>query len=291
MVALQGLGVKAEADVPCAYFRTSHHHAFQWGYSKGRYTHKSCGVAILLRHKRLRLQWVREVYSPPEQLAGRVKGRCSDLLVIVGYVPVEPTNASQRQAVHAFYTWVDSLLSRPPARTLPILLLDANGRMGLQRLGDGLGHFAPDHDAAVGPWGAEAQNHNGTQLRNFLHTHHLAAANTHFSRGCGATFHGPLGHPSRIDYVVVPQGLLQHITDVRVWYRSGYRLQLIDSPELRDHGPIVVDFNYELSFPQPQRDTRWDFTKLGRAVDGHSSNEVFFARSANITGRFATAFG
>ena len=77
-------------------------------------------------------------------------------------------------------------------------------------------------------------------MRNFLHTHHLAAANTHFSRGCGATFHGPLGHPSRIDYVVVPQGLLQHITDVRVWYRSGYRLQLIDSPELRDHCPIVV---------------------------------------------------
>ena len=60
------------------------------------------------------------------------KGRCSDLLVIVGYVPVEPTNASQRQAVHAFYAWVDSLLSRSPARTLPILLLDANGRMGLQ---------------------------------------------------------------------------------------------------------------------------------------------------------------
>eukprot|EP00439_Symbiodinium_sp_Y106_P073045 s2092_g13.t1 len=109
VVALQGLCVKAEADVPCAYFRTSHHHAFQWGYSKGRYTNKSCGVAILLRHQRLRLQWVREVYSPPEQLAGRagalrIKGRCSDLLVIVGYVPVEPTNASQRQAVHAFYT-------------------------------------------------------------------------------------------------------------------------------------------------------------------------------------------
>ena len=27
---------------------------------------------------------------------------------------------------------------------------------------------------------------------------------------------------------------------MRVWYRSGYRLQLIDSPELRDHCPIVV---------------------------------------------------
>ena len=280
VVALQGLCVKADSDVPCAYFRTSHHHVFQWGYTKGRYTNKSCGVAILLRHKRLRLQWVREVYSPPDQLAGRagalrIKGRCSDLLVIVGYVPVEPTNASQRQAVHAFYTWVDSLLSRSPARTLPILLLDANGRMGLQRLGDGPGQIAPDHDATVGPWGAEAQNHNGTQLRNLLYTHHLAAANTHFSRGCGATYHGPLGHPSRIDYVVVPQGLLQHITDVRVWYRSGYRLQLIDSPDLRDHCPIVVDFNYELSFPQPQHSAKWDFTKLGRAVDGHSSKEDF----------------
>ena len=51
-----------------------------------------------------------------------------------------------------------------------------------------------------------------------LHTHHLAAANTFFSKGCGATYH--LGNPSRIDYGVVPRGLLQCGTVVVIAYSS-----------------------------------------------------------------------
>ena len=52
------------------------------------------------------------------------------------------------------------------------------------------------------------------------------AASTHSPHGCGRTFHGVHGHASRIDYALVPDGLLPQVSKVQVRYRSAYRLQL-----------------------------------------------------------------
>ena len=280
-MGVQGTGCRADPDFSCSHFRSQHHHVFQWGYSSGQFSNKACGVAIMLRHKWFRLHHIRQIYSLPETLAGRagalrIKGARADFLVVVGYVPVEPSTAAQRKGVQAFYAWMDSLLSAAPARTLPIIMLDANGRVGLHRGGPGPWQVAPGHDACVGPWGAEVENYNGSKLHEFLLQHHLAAANTHARHGCGKTFHGAHGHASRIDYILVPESFLSHVRKVRVWYRSAFRLQLVDSPELRDHCPVVLDFQHEMHFAsRPATQQQWDFSKLATAVAGGAAKGSF----------------
>ena len=84
-------------------------------------------------------------------------------------MPVEPSNQAQRRGVHALFSWLDRLLSD-----------DANGRTGLHRAGPGPWQVLPGNDAAVGAWGAEVENYNGSKLHEFMLQHHLAATNTHF---------------------------------------------------------------------------------------------------------------
>ena len=279
VVGVQGLCSRAEQDFPCSYFRSSQHHVFQWGYGSGVFSNKSCGVALMLKHQKFRLHHIRQIYSPPDCLAGRagalrLKGARADFLLVVGYVPVEPSNQAQRRGVHALFSWLDRLLSDAPVRTVPVLLLDANGRTGLHRAGPGPWQVLPGNDAAVGAWGAEVENYNGSKLHEFMLQHHLAATNTHDRHGCGKTFHGA-HHASRIDYVLVPAGLLPHVCKVRVWYRSAFRLQLVDSPALRDHCPVVADFRYEIHFDHKVSEQRWDFSKLAAAIQGSDCKTQF----------------
>jgi hypothetical protein len=90
VVGVQGLCSRAEQDFPCSYFRSSQHHVFQWGYGSGVFSNKPCGVALMLKHQKFRLHHIRQIYSPPDCLAGRagalrLKGARADFLLVVGY--------------------------------------------------------------------------------------------------------------------------------------------------------------------------------------------------------------
>ena len=88
--------------------------------------HIRCGVAIGIAWRRARPEHVKSMFNPPDALRGRVgamrvKNSMLDITPIVAYFPAWPANACK------------TTLRTLPLRTMPILVVDLNGRVGAQR--------------------------------------------------------------------------------------------------------------------------------------------------------------
>eukprot|EP00959_Pyramimonas_sp_CCMP1952_P356675 7469222-Pyramimonas_sp.AAC.1 len=85
--------------------------------------------------------------------AVRFKSDHMDVTIIVGYAPVEPPGGRGRAAAikscTQFWDTLKALLSELPARTVPIILLDANARVG-SVLSDSVGSFNIDRENTNG---------------------------------------------------------------------------------------------------------------------------------------------
>eukprot|EP00959_Pyramimonas_sp_CCMP1952_P338540 7089742-Pyramimonas_sp.AAC.1 len=67
--------------------------------------------------------------------AVRCRGRRLDMTFVVGYAPTEPhgaagTRRAQEVKCRQFWKALGGLIDLLPARTVPILLMDANAKMG-----------------------------------------------------------------------------------------------------------------------------------------------------------------
>ncbi|CAE8619793.1 unnamed protein product, partial [Polarella glacialis] len=76
----------------------------------------------------------------------------------------------------------------------------------------------------------------------------MALTNTHTDQGHGPTYHSPQGSRTRVDYILAPKELLGDIIRCRVWYASGFSLQLAHADRLMDHSPLMLDFAYRCWF-------------------------------------------
>ena len=75
----------------------------------------------------------------------------------------------------------------------------------------------------------------------------------------GATFYGPTGSRSTIGHVALPRAAVTRINKCEVWRHPGKALQLIPHKQLRDHMPVMLDFDYYLDMPKPQKHgVRWN---------------------------------
>jgi len=171
-----------------------------WGYDCGRHTNRVAGLSIAINPV-LQGATITQVYSPPSALQGRggsvrLKMDGLDLLVVVIYVPPEQEGGTS-EVVDAIVEWANGVLSRAPARCLPMLLCDANGKVGKTLMPD------EHHDLLVGMHNKELDNGNGSRIRGLCGTHFVTLANTIFQGG--PTFFGSSNRCSRIDYIAVPQ--------------------------------------------------------------------------------------
>ena len=133
---------------------------YQWPWGTGKYTNNNCGVTLALDTKRFSSHHVVQTYKPPDALQGRAgalrvkcKG-CCDFWFCVLYCPVNPRDRQQRQAMKALTKWLAQQLRDLPARTTPIIMMDANGRVGLLEL----------DNQVVGPHNADVPNWNGREI-------------------------------------------------------------------------------------------------------------------------------
>ena len=97
----------------------------------------AAGVALAVRGKLFNDRNVSRVYIPPTQYQGRVgavrfRRGDADFCITVAYIPVEPHTQAQKQYNAQLWQWIQHLLDQLPSRCLPILLLDANGRVGME---------------------------------------------------------------------------------------------------------------------------------------------------------------
>ena len=210
------------------------------------------------------LAMAREVYSPPDQLAGqagalRIKGRCSDLLVIVWYVPVEltPILTGDKLSTLATLAWIPCSHGLRSARCQSCCLMLMAG-WSCKGWETALGKSLQTSLQIMIP----ASAHGGPSIIWQLPTHKAEdAALLSMVR-------------LAIPRARTMMSFLTGFCSTSRMCECGAAPVIAFSPlTVRTcviTCPIVVDFNYELSFPQPQCNSRWNLTKLGRVVEGHS---------------------
>ncbi|CAE8582344.1 unnamed protein product [Polarella glacialis] len=247
------------------------HLVYHWGVAKGRFTTKACGVTLALNRRLFGEHCIKRFYHPPPALQGRggalrVRTRWLDCCFLGGYAPNKPNNYQERQAVDAWFNWIDDVISQLPARCVPVLLADWNAHLGWE-----VRTTQPSVSQEVGIEGSARENYNGTQLRSLLQRHHMFAINS-FSgwpegSDTGPTYYSPGGNTSRIDYICLPQSSRADVVSCRVWRATGQELQARRSARLCDHCPVVVKINTHPFQPSPdsKRD-RWAFPASQGAV-------------------------
>lgn len=169
------------------------------------------------------------------------------------YIPTEPRTTQDKARVGKLWAFISRLLDNVPARCVPVLCFDGNGRVGTHQ------------STAVGPANSQRENWNGQQLRELCERHHLCLVNTFFN--VGPTYRGEFSE-SRIDYIALPSSLLASVNSCAVFHRSGQRLQKIATPGWRDHRPLHCAFRHQLCYAPTEAtaSTRWDSDLLVRGV-------------------------
>ena len=247
----------------------------EWGYT--RHSGRAAGIAIAYRDKLFKKHHAVRVYTPPTELvsrcgAVRLKRGNVDFLLVNAYVPVNPQKYAERQYCDKVWAWLDYIISHAPSRSVPVLCMDANARVG-----------CGEACASIGQQQPSPENYNGSKLRELLCRHHVAATNTFFA--AGDTYYGSFGNSSRIDYVCIPQTMLDMVCRGKILYAlyaAGKRLQLIPAAGKRDHMPIQCVFKHKLLYDAHASDFSWDRCALARGVlQGHRRTQ-FLARTEQL---------
>ena len=241
-VGIVGTGRKASShDPPYTSYKCGKYLVFDFPVRPGSiYPHKCAGVIIAISTQAFTNRNVARVVEVPAEFSGRVAAvrvRRSDVdfFFLSVYVPTEPRTMQERQRVGKLWAYIGRFLDAVPAWCVPILCLDANGRVGSHA------------SAAVGHADCQRENWNGQQLREFCERHHLCLVNNFFN--VGPTYRGEFCK-SRIDYIAIPSSLLPSVKSCAVFHCSGQRLQKIATPGWRDHRPLHRAFAHKLCYQQ-----------------------------------------
>ena len=162
---------------------------------------KGAGVTVATHRAAFNFSNVVRIFVPPDSFSGRlgtvrVKRKDADFCIISAYIPVEPRTAACRKRVLKLWRYIHWIVEQLPSRCVPILLCDANGRVGSVQ------------SSRLGHANLQRENFNGSQLRARVDSQPLRAVNTFYQ--VGHTWPGPPGTTSRIDYVVLLASLQVH---------------------------------------------------------------------------------
>ena len=184
--------------------------------------------------------------------------------MIVVYVWPEPSCVKERERNQSVWLYLDNVLGKVPHRSLPLLLLDANGHTGFFQAQSSL--WRKISSEAVGVSFPQRENYNGTQLRLLLEKHFMRAMNTDERFSCGPTYYGPppLCVRTRVDCVCIAQAVQWQVRSVRVFHSMASQLQLMAAAGRRDHVPVGLEMDVALPFDcaPPISKNRWDKEQL-----------------------------
>eukprot|EP00929_Paragymnodinium_shiwhaense_P057025 TRINITY_DN28541_c0_g1_i2.p1 TRINITY_DN28541_c0_g1~~TRINITY_DN28541_c0_g1_i2.p1 ORF type:complete len:469 (+),score=17.56 TRINITY_DN28541_c0_g1_i2:71-1408(+) len=235
------------------------------------------GVAICFSKKHHKqLQLVNISYPEDPCIAGRIlcvrsKRPHSDILFIAMYLPPQAKNSVQTS--QKILNYLQLVLNKLPQRCVPIIMTDANARMGLEMHA---GCQRPIVTSAVGDYGRMITNANGRLLLKFMESNNLLAYNT--TQPTRPTFYsGTFSSASHIDFILGPWNLSDHIVFARTHVCSGRRLQIVDCAADVDHFPVVCKFKAQtLQYSGDNTVCRWDYAKLARSLSKGENCEGFF---------------
>ncbi|CAE8637727.1 unnamed protein product [Polarella glacialis] len=256
ILGLQGTGLRQRVQLPREVYQQLEAGFITYHFltAKGVGLSGSCGVSVSLRADRFSEATFRQLFLPPPEFQGRVGGvrhrldGAFDVAAFSLYLPLAGTVATGDDYQARLLDWIGQTIAALPSRTLPLVCVDGNAHVGFVYDRAGRTWNLSPADDAVGWQSPAVQNVNGFLLRAFCNHHGLALANTHSEQGHGPTYNSPQGSRTRIDYIVAPKDLLGDVIRCRVWYASGFSLQLAHANRLMDHSPLMLDFAYRCWF-------------------------------------------
>eukprot|EP00929_Paragymnodinium_shiwhaense_P034293 TRINITY_DN18681_c0_g1_i3.p1 TRINITY_DN18681_c0_g1~~TRINITY_DN18681_c0_g1_i3.p1 ORF type:complete len:336 (-),score=68.56 TRINITY_DN18681_c0_g1_i3:379-1386(-) len=273
VVVLTGTKMPADGgNDPVRLCRLGRWTVYCFGY-KLRSQHHA-GLAIAVRNKFGKELSVVGYYGPPARLAsvrGRVGAiRCrsnvSDITIVGLYLPPY-SSPSNKNIYHKSLQFMDNFLSSIPARSTPVICMDANARVGLQAQDGG---WQSGLSPAVGTVGTLLpENAAGTALRLAMEKQYLCLANTVVGSGSDTYYSSRTS--TRIDYIAVPQtaAAAGRIRTINTLLDDVMYLQNKPSFHPRDHVPVYMDIDLVLGYTAKKENVvQWDRTKLVDACVG-----------------------
>lgn len=282
IIALQSTGSQwgwplRQEGQSCYLKNLPDHIACIWPRTVSDYVTTHCGVIIALRRKLFPRSSIIRIYNPPAQLEGRAGAlrirlhKGMDFTVFSMYLPPS-SSANALHIAQCLFDWCSEVLADLPGRSLPLICLDANARLGSFPL------FAPDGASLVGRWGRSRENAAGRQFRNFLLINRLAAVNTLFRGSAGPTWFNTQGHRARVDYIfTIPEALqkLRRAEWLCVWVSTfNYHTLLHWQITVQLFGGLFTrSLCRELDHTSFPRDLRWKICMLQalKAVLSHQN--------------------
>ena len=124
-------------------------------------------------------------------------------------------------------------------RTVPIMYTDANTQFGLREDGSNVDSLSlGEHNRGI-------ENSTGVAIRDVCEQFNMHIVTT--QQALPPTFYSATmrGRNTKIDHILTPLSLQSglHIR-THVWTKSGRKLQLIKSPYLADHMPVVMSMTH-----------------------------------------------
>ena len=167
-VGIVGTGRKASRHDPAyTFYKCGKQLVFDFPVRpKSMFPQKCAGVIVAISTQTFSHRNVIRVVDVPEEFSGRVAAirvRHSDVdfFFLSAYIPTEPRTTQDKARVGKLWVFIGRLLDNVPARCVPILCLDGNGRVGAHQ------------STAVGPANSQRENWNGQQLRELCERHLL----------------------------------------------------------------------------------------------------------------------
>eukprot|EP00930_Biecheleria_cincta_P105118 TRINITY_DN9766_c1_g1_i2.p1 TRINITY_DN9766_c1_g1~~TRINITY_DN9766_c1_g1_i2.p1 ORF type:complete len:1323 (-),score=80.85 TRINITY_DN9766_c1_g1_i2:275-4243(-) len=202
-------------------------------------------------------------YRSPESFQGRV-GALADFshkipnLHLLAYLPASGSNAFKHRCDTAIFTWLQQIVDEHSPKTHLFLYTDANAKIGWQNTDTG--RVIRQDPMIVGALAKEISNTNGLQLVHFCRRNHIALINTFV--GGHPTFFSWRNTASMIDFLGCSASELPAVSMCETWKATGYRLQLCRQPCLRDHVPVVANFDFNNSYTATRTPIHWDLDRL-----------------------------
>ena len=206
----------------------------------------------------------------------KIKGQ-RDVAFFSTHLHVNNSINAKEAANAPIWEWVEERLHDCPGRCIPIIAGDFNGHVGARRHD---GELYTDADSpSVRHYGAEAENENGADLREFCETYEYMACNTFFKEGCGPTyfFKGAGGdhRSSRVDYVLVPQIINDMVERCTVDYAAGLILQGGKPASfLKDHVPLQGFLRWPVIPPASKGKRNVDVHAIAGGLLGNNEDSV-----------------
>lgn len=170
-------------------------------------------------------------------LAVRVKNKHADICIISAYIPPCGAGEAARGITSRLLTWLRRLFVKLPARTLPLLCIDANCSFGLQKSAE----FFVESDSSDSLGGCDPSHENGNSevFQAMLEDFNLLACNT-FVNTTPTFYSGVTGRGSRTDYICTSRAAFHSglIEGVSVLEREGRSLQIVDTVRPVDRRPV-----------------------------------------------------